>query len=107
MSGAPRASLARSEWAELGRPEPLPVDADELDRLRGRNEPVGLAEVAEVYRPLSQLVALQVVAGGDRSAATAAFLRRPARRAPSSLAWPAAWQPARAQRHGSCRRCSP
>ncbi len=85
MSDAPRAVLARTEWAQLGRPEPLPVDASELDRLRGRNEPVGLAEVAEVYRPLSQLVGLGVVAGGERSAATATFLRRPARRAPFLL----------------------
>jgi len=85
VTGAPRTVLARADWARLGKPKPLPVDADELDRLRGRNEPVGLPEVAEVYRPMGQLVQLQVAAARQRRAATASFLQLPPARAPFVL----------------------
>ncbi|MGI8699170.1 MAG: type I pantothenate kinase [Mycobacteriales bacterium] len=85
VNGAPRTVFARSQWVRLGPAEPPPVDAAELDRLRGRNEPVGLNEVDEVYRPLSQLVRVQRSAGLDLAAATADFLGRPAERRPFVL----------------------
>ena len=82
MANPPRDVIARTEWAGLGAPDPLPVDAEKLDRLRGRNEPVGLVEVNEVYRPLSQLVLLELTALADRRVATAGFLDRPVRNRP-------------------------
>lgn len=85
MTGPPRTVFSRLAWAGLGRAEPPPVDAVELDRLRGRNEPVGLAEVTEVYRPLSQLVALQVAAERRRHSASAGFLGTPVRTSPYVL----------------------
>lgn len=85
MTGIPRSVFARPDWARLGRPDPLPVDETELNRLRGRNEPVGLAEVAEVYRPLAQLIELQASAERSRRTTSAGFLRRPARRPPYVL----------------------
>jgi len=85
VTDLPRTVFDRADWARLGSAEPPPVDAQELGRLRGRNEPVGFAEVAEVYRPLGQLVELRCAADRDRCAATAGFLGRPTPRRPFVL----------------------
>jgi len=71
---SPYVELHRDQWRELRRATPLPLTADELLRLRGLGELVDLAEVAEVYLPLSRLINLQVAARQRLYRATTTFL---------------------------------
>ncbi|OZM73187.1 type I pantothenate kinase [Amycolatopsis antarctica] len=71
---SPYVELHRDQWRELRRATPLPLTSDELVRLRGLGELVDLAEVAEVYLPLSRLINLQVAARQRLYRATTTFL---------------------------------
>ncbi len=71
---SPYVELHRDQWRELRRSTPLPLTAAELIRLRGLGEQVDLAEVAEVYLPLSRLINLQVAARQRLYEATTTFL---------------------------------
>ncbi|MEV6905374.1 type I pantothenate kinase [Amycolatopsis sp. NPDC051071] len=71
---SPYVELHRDQWRELRRSTPLPLTAAELLRLRGLGEQVDLAEVAEVYLPLSRLINLQVAARQRLYEATTTFL---------------------------------
>jgi type I pantothenate kinase len=66
--------LARDDWARLRPSVPLPLDEDELDRLRGINDRMSLDEVADIYLPLSRLLSLYVGATQQLHSATATFL---------------------------------
>lgn len=48
----------RQEWSRLGKGIPLPLSAGELERLRGKNDPIALEEVSAVYLPLAKLIFL-------------------------------------------------
>jgi type I pantothenate kinase len=72
----------RAEWSALRAATPLPLEADELAHLRSVNDRLDLAEVTEVYLPLSRLLNLRVAATQGLHRATDAFLGRPARRVP-------------------------
>ena len=84
MSTGPYVVIDRQEWSALRAATPLPLTADDLDRVRGLGEPIDLVEVEEVYLPLSRLLNLQVRAAQERHQATSTFLgvasdgRRPA-----------------------------
>jgi len=66
--------LPREDWARLAPSVPLPLDADELDRLRGINDRMSLTEVAEIHLPLSRLLSLYVGATQALHSATDTFL---------------------------------
>lgn len=66
--------LQRDQWRQLRRSTPLPLTAEELNRLRGLGEQIDLNEVAEVYLPLSRLINLQVAARQRLYEATTTFL---------------------------------
>ncbi|MDX1619435.1 MAG: type I pantothenate kinase [Nitriliruptorales bacterium] len=68
----------RSEWAELRRATPLTLDESDLEALRGINEQISLAEVTEIYLPLSRLLNLYVAATQDLHRAADHFLGDPA-----------------------------
>ncbi|MBV9441801.1 MAG: type I pantothenate kinase [Acidobacteriaceae bacterium] len=55
-------SFTRDEWRSLRANTPLLLSEDELASLRGINETVSLAEVADIYVPLSRLLNLHVAA---------------------------------------------
>ena len=74
MTGHPYVVIGRQDWSALRDSTPLPLTADDLVRLRGLGEPIDLAEVEEVYLPLSRLLNLQVRAAQERRRATATFL---------------------------------
>ncbi|MDR6225073.1 type I pantothenate kinase [Desmospora profundinema] len=57
-SFSPYHTYDRIEWSRLGRGIPLSVSEGELERLRGKNDPIVLAEVSEVYLPLAKLIYL-------------------------------------------------
>jgi type I pantothenate kinase len=71
---SPYVELHRDQWRELRESTPLPLTAGELLRLRGLGEQVDLAEVADVYLPLSRLINLQVAARQRLYETTTTFL---------------------------------
>lgn len=79
---APYISFSREEWARLGASTPLTLCEADLTRLRGINERVSLAEVSDIYLPLSHLLSLYVSAARDLYQATDTFLTGPAAKVP-------------------------
>jgi type I pantothenate kinase len=72
--------LDRAQWARLREEHPMSLTQDDLARLRGLGEPVDLAEVEEVYLPLSRLLHFYVEATHGLRLATSEFLgERPTR----------------------------
>ena len=61
---------------------PLPLEAAELETLRGLNERLDLREVTDVYLPLSRLLNLRVSATQVLQQTTDTFLGRPHQRTP-------------------------
>ena len=61
---SPWVELSRFAWAELAPETPLPLSAEEIERLRGLSDKIDLDEVASVYLPLSRLLSLYVSAAG-------------------------------------------
>jgi type I pantothenate kinase len=66
--------FSRGEWARLRDQTPLPISEAQLKPLGGVNDPVSLAEVVDVYLPLSRLLNLYVRATQQRHHATSTFL---------------------------------
>ena len=70
----PWVELDRAQWARLREEHPMSLTQDDLARLRGLNEPVDLAEVEEVYLPLSRLLNFYVGATARLHRVTSDFL---------------------------------
>ena len=79
---SPYVELRREQWRELRKNTPLPLTLEELVRLRGLGDPVDLAEVVDVYLPLSRLISLQVEARQRLHETTTAFLGEPGSKVP-------------------------
>ncbi|MGW8379135.1 type I pantothenate kinase [Streptomyces sp. ODS28] len=60
MSTKPYVDLSRAEWSALRERTPLPLTADEVERLRGLGDVIDLDEVRDIYLPLSRLLNLYV-----------------------------------------------
>lgn len=57
---SPFVELPRSEWAELAKHTQTPLTEAEIEKIRGLGDFLDLAEVSEIYLPLSQLLNLYV-----------------------------------------------
>ncbi len=68
--------FTRQGWAGLRAATPLTLSEDDLRALHGTNEQVSLAEVADIYLPLSRLLNLYVAATQQLHRATSTFLGR-------------------------------
>jgi type I pantothenate kinase len=66
--------LDRESWSRLSATTPLPLTDEDVRRLRGLGDPIDLAEVDAIYRPLSRLLNLYVRATDGLHAATTTFL---------------------------------
>ncbi|MCC7106173.1 MAG: type I pantothenate kinase [Chloroflexi bacterium] len=75
-------TFSHEEWGRLRLNTPLTLSEQDLATLRGLNERVSLAEVAEIYLPLSRLLNLYVNASQQLFAATDTFLGNPAAHVP-------------------------
>jgi type I pantothenate kinase len=69
--------FTRAQWATLRANTPLLLGEEELERLRGVNEPMSVEEVGDVLLPLSRLVNLYVTAARRLVQVTDTFLGRP------------------------------
>ncbi len=79
---SPFVSFTRSEWAALAASTPLPLTEEDIARVRGLGDPIDLAEVDIIYRPLSRLLDLYAATTGALHAATSEFLGERASRTP-------------------------
>lgn len=73
-SVSPFVDFDRASWSRLGESVPLPLNAHELAQIRSLGDEVDLAEVREVYLPLSRLLNLHVQEGGRLYRAYRTFL---------------------------------
>ena len=76
---SPYRSFDTGEWGQLRQDAELTLTEAELEKLRGLGETVSLAEVEEIYLPLSRLLSLYVEASQQLYGATNAFLGREAK----------------------------
>ncbi|UFU05711.1 type I pantothenate kinase [Ruania halotolerans] len=79
---SPYVEFDRTTWSRLSASTPLPLTADDVDRLRGLGDPIDLAEVDTAYRPLSRLLTLYVAASQRLRATTSTFLGERTHRTP-------------------------
>ncbi len=79
---SPYVKIERARWSALRDTTPLTLDDADLARLRGLGDTIDLAEVEEVYLPLSRLLNLQVTAAQERHLATSTFLGEKSARVP-------------------------
>ncbi|QGZ50490.1 type I pantothenate kinase [Streptomyces sp. QHH-9511] len=70
----PYVDLTRAEWSALRDKTPLPLSADEVERLRGLGDVIDLDEVRDIYLPLSRLLNLYVQATSGLRGALNTFL---------------------------------
>ena len=74
---SPFVELDRGAWAALAGSAELPLDAEDVSRLRTLGDEVGLEEVRDVYLPLSQLLSMYVRHAAVLHRSTEEFLGRP------------------------------
>jgi type I pantothenate kinase len=59
---SPYRTFSRAEWASLREDTPMTLTAGEVARLRSLNDRLDIAEVEDIYLPLSRLLSLYVAA---------------------------------------------
>ena len=67
-------TFSRTEWAALRAATPLTLSREDLETMRGINERLDMAEVEDVYLPLSRLLNLHIDATQQLAAVTDIFL---------------------------------
>lgn len=81
-SVSPYRNFDRAEWSRLREDTPLTLSSEELDRLKGLNEPISMDEVIEIYLPMSRLINLHYAASQQLFRATNEFLGLEKRKVP-------------------------
>lgn len=74
---SPYVELDRAAWAALASHMESPLSPAEIDALRGLGDELDLAEVEQVYLPLSRLLSLYVESAGQLHRQQEEFLERP------------------------------
>jgi type I pantothenate kinase len=59
---SPYRAFSRGEWASLRKDTPMTLTVGEIARLRSLNDRLDIAEIEDIYLPLSRLLALYVAA---------------------------------------------
>lgn len=81
-AASPFLTLSRDEWAALAHSTPLPLTEADIARVRGLGDPIDLAELDHIYRPLSRLLDLYSEAVGHLHGTSSRFLGERASRTP-------------------------
>ncbi len=81
-TASPYVDLDRAAWSKLSESTPLPLTDSDVVKLRGLGDPIDLAEVDAIYRPISRLLNLYVTATSGLHEATSTFLRENSTRTP-------------------------
>ena len=71
---SPYIELDRDQWSALASSAPLPLTQADVEKLRGLGDPIDLAEVDAVYRPLTALLEDYIATSRERAHRTGAFL---------------------------------
>jgi len=79
---SPFVEISRADWAELAQATDLPLTESEISQIRGLGDFLDMAEVADVYLPLSKLLNLYVAETQKLHAVTSGFLGERAKRVP-------------------------
>lgn len=79
---SPFMRLFRHEWRRLRADSTVMLSDRELRQLQGQNENLSLAEVQDIYLPLSRLLNLYVLSSQKLHAATSDFLGKPTAKMP-------------------------
>jgi type I pantothenate kinase len=69
--------FSREEWARLRANMPLEISDEDLNALRGLNDPVSLDEVEEIYLPLGRLLNIHMAMASGLVRVKDSFLGRP------------------------------
>ncbi|GAA1328452.1 type I pantothenate kinase [Leucobacter albus] len=77
---SPFTEIGRAEWARLAGETPLPLSEKEIESFRGLGEVLDVAEVSEVYLPLSRLINQYAIAAREMHQRTRRFLHRESER---------------------------
>lgn len=78
----PYVVLRRGAWASLANNTDIDLDEATLERLRGLGDPTSAEDVAEIYRPLTQLLHLYIANAGRLREESNRFLNLKVRRTP-------------------------
>lgn len=78
----PYVMLRRGAWASLANNTEIDLDAATLERLRGLGDPTSPEDIAEIYRPLTQLLHLYIANAGRLRENSNRFLNLKVRRTP-------------------------
>lgn len=73
-SPSPYIELGRDQWRALASTAPLPLTQTDLESLRGLGDPIDLAEVDVVYRPLTALLEDYIATARERARRISDFL---------------------------------
>ena len=71
---SPYQTFHRHEWAKLRADTPMTLGPEDISSIRSINDPISLDEIAEIYLPLSRLLAMYVEATQQLHSATQKFL---------------------------------
>ncbi len=72
--------FSREQWAKLRASMPMQISKEDLDGLRGLNDPVSLDEVEQIYLPLGRLLNIHVANSHRLERVKDSFLGRPSAR---------------------------
>jgi type I pantothenate kinase len=72
--------FSREQWAKLRANMPLEISDEDLDALRGLNDPVSLEEVESIYLPLGRLLNIHIAMANGLGRVKDSFLGRPSLR---------------------------
>ena len=78
----PYVVLRRGAWASLANNTEIDLDEATLERLRGLGDPTSPEDIAEIYRPLTQLLHLYIANAGRLRENSNRFLNLKVRRTP-------------------------
>jgi len=82
---SPYRVFSREEWAKLRADTPMTLVPRDLEQLSGLIEELSMAEVEQIYLPMSRLLNLHVAGAQELHAVTSRFLGRQDRRVPYIL----------------------